>query len=65
MVLNVVKSDSISVSDLRKALEATSRKGGLYELMAGWEHILRQIRDDAGLMNQWERYQRKCDYAIL
>ena len=31
--------------------------------MADWEHILRQIRDDAGLMKQWERYQRKYDYA--
>ena len=62
-VLNIVKSESISDSDLRKALEATSRKRGSHELMADWEHILRQIRDDVGLMKQWERYQRKYDYA--
>ena len=62
-VLNIVKSESINVSDLRKALEATSRKRGSYELMADWEHILRQIRDDAGLREQWERYRRKYDYA--
>ena len=31
--------------------------------MTDWEHILRQIREDSGLMNQWERYQRKYDYA--
>lgn len=63
IVLNIVKSESINVSDLRKALEATNRKRGSYELMADWEHIIRQIKDDAGLMKQWERYQRKYDYA--
>ena len=63
MVLNIVKSESINVSDLRETLEATSRKRGSYELMADWEHILRQIKDDAGLMEQWEQYQRKYDYA--
>ena len=62
-ILNIVKSESINVSDLRKALEATSRKRGSYELMADREHILRQIRDDAGLRDQWERYRRKYDYA--
>ena len=31
--------------------------------MADWEHILRQVRDDVGLMKQWERYLRKYDYA--
>ena len=58
-VLSIVKSESINVSDLRKALEATSRKRGSHELMADWEHILKQIREDIGLMGQWERYQRK------
>ena len=58
-VLNIVKSESINVSDLKKALEATSRKRGSHELMADWEHILKQIREDIGLMGQWERYQRK------
>ena len=62
-VLNIVKSESIKVSDLRKALEATSRKRGSHGLMDDWEHILRQIKDDAELMKQWERYQRKYDYA--
>ena len=62
-VLNIVKSESINVPDLQKALEATSRKRGSHEFMADWEHILRQIRDDAGLMEQWEQYQRKYDYA--
>ena len=62
-VLSIVKSESINVSDLRKALEATSRKRGSHEFMTDWEHILRQIRDDAGLMEQWERYQWKYDYA--
>ena len=62
-VLNIVKSESINVSDLKKALEATSRKRGSHELMADWIHILKQIREDVGLMGQWERYQRKYDYA--
>ena len=62
-VLSIVKSESINVSDLRKALEATSRKRGSHELMAGWDHILRQIKEDGGLMKQWEQYQRKYDYA--
>ena len=62
-VLSIVKSESINVSDLREALEATSRKRESHELMADWEHILKQIREDVGLMGQWERYQRKYDYA--
>ena len=62
-VLNIVKYESINVPDLRKALEATSRKRGSYELMGNWGYILSQIKDDAGLMKQWKRYQQKYDYA--
>ena len=43
-VLSIVKSEAINVSDLRKALDATSRKRELHEFMADWKHILRQIR---------------------
>ena len=62
-ILNIVKYESINVPDLRKALEATSRKRGSYELMGNWGYILSQIKDDAGLMKQWKRYQQKYDYA--
>ena len=62
-VLNIVKYESINVPDLRKALEATSRKRGSYELMGNWGYILSQIKDDAGLMKQWKRYQQKYDYV--
>ena len=40
-VLNIVKSEAINVSNLRKALDATSRKRGSHEFMADWKHILR------------------------
>lgn len=63
MILNVVKSDTINYGNLAKALEATSRKRKSYELLLDWEHILKQIKSDTGLMEQWEIYQRKYDYA--
>lgn len=63
MILNVVKSDVINYADLAKALEATSRKRNSYELLSDPKHILEQIKADAGLMTQWEMYQRKYDYA--
>lgn len=63
MILNAVKSDEINYVDLTKALEATSRKRKSYELLACSNHILEQIKFDAGLMEQWKIYQRKYDYA--
>lgn len=64
-ILNVVKSDTINYVDLAKALEATSRKRNSYELLSAPEHILKQIKSDAGLMEQWQIYQRKYDYAAV
>ena len=63
MILNIVKSEEINYADLRKALEATSRKRKSYELLADSERILKQIKFDAGLMEQWKIYQKKFDYA--
>lgn len=63
MILSAVKSEEINYIDLARALEATSRKRGSYELLSNSEHILEQIKADAGLMKQWEIYQRKYDYA--
>lgn len=62
-ILNIAKSDAINYADLTKALEATSRKRNSYELLSAPEHILKQIKSDAGLMEQWQIYQRKYDYA--
>ena len=63
MILNIVKSDEINYSDLSKALEATSRKRGSYEILSNPKHILEQIKADAGLMEQWGIYRRKYNYA--
>ncbi len=63
MILNVVKSEAIDYLDLKKALEATSRKRKSYELLAASRHILKQIKSDGSLMEQWRLYQRKYDYA--
>lgn len=63
MILYVVKSEEINYADLAKALEATGKKRGSYELLMDSEHILKQIKSDGGLMKQWEIYQRKFDYA--
>lgn len=63
MILNVVKSEAINYADLAKALDATSKKRNSYELLSAPKHILEQIKSDAGLMEQWEIYQRKYDYA--
>lgn len=65
MILNVVKSDAINYVDLAKALEATSRKRNSYELLSAQEHIVKQIKSDTGLMEQWQIYQRKYDYAAV
>lgn len=65
MILNVVKSDAINYVDLAKALEATSRKRNSYELLSAPEHIVKQIKSDTGLMEQWQIYQRKYDYAAV
>lgn len=62
-ILFVVKSEEINYADLAKALEATSRKRKSYELLSNAEHILEQIKSDAGLMEQWGIYRRKYDYA--
>lgn len=63
MILFVVKSEVINYEDLAKALEATSRKRGSYELLPDLEHILKQIKTDVGLIDQWRIYQRKYNYA--
>lgn len=63
MILNIIKSDTINYADLANALEATSRKRNSYELLSGSKRILEQIKSDAGLMEQWEIYQHKYDYA--
>lgn len=63
MILSIVKAEEINYTDLTKALEATSRKRESYELLSQSEHILEQIKSDAGLMEQWKIYQRKYDYA--
>lgn len=63
MILYVVKSEEINYADLAKALKATGKKRGSYELLMDSEHILKQIKSDGGLMKQWEIYQRKFDYA--
>ena len=63
MILIVVKSEAINYADLAKALDATSKKRNSYELLSAPKHILEQIKSDAGLMEQWEIYQRKYDYA--
>lgn len=65
MILNVIKSDAINYVDLAKALEATSRKRNSYELLSAPEHIVKQIKSDTGLMEQWQIYQRKYDYAAV
>lgn len=54
MILNVVKSDEINYVDLTKALEATSRKRKSYELLAGSDHILEQIKYDYAADYDWE-----------
>lgn len=64
MILKVVKSDAINYEDLAKAFKATSKKRESYELASDLKHILKQIKFDAGLAEQWEIYQRKYDYAI-
>lgn len=64
MILKVVKSDAINYEDLAKAFKATSKKRESYELASELKHILKQIKFDAGLAEQWEIYQRKYDYAI-
>ena len=63
MILNIIKSDAINYADLAKALEATSRKRNSYEFLSGSKRILKQIKSDAGLMEQWGIYQHKYDYA--
>lgn len=64
MILKVVKSDAINYEDLAKAFKATSKKRESYELASDLKHILKQIKFDAGLAEQWEIYRRKYDYAI-
>lgn len=64
MISNVIKSDAVNYADLVKVLEATSKKRNSYELLSALKHILEQIKSDIGLMEQWEIYQRKYDYAV-
>lgn len=64
MILKVVKSDAINYEDLAKAFKATSKKRESYELASDLKHILKQIKFDVGLAEQWEIYQKKYDYAI-
>lgn len=64
MILKVVKSDAINYGDLAKAFEATSKKRESHELVSDLNHILKQIKFDAGLAEQWKIYQRKYNYAM-
>ena len=49
MILNVVNSAAINYENLAKAIEATSRKRGSYEIILDSEYILKQIKSDVGL----------------
>lgn len=62
-ILCVVREKAINYANLTKAIEATSRKRGSYEILSDSGHILEQIKSDVGLMEQWQIYQRKNDYA--
>lgn len=63
MILNVVKAEEINYSYLAKAFEATSRKRDSYELFLDSKRILKQIKSDPVLIEQWKIYQKKYDYA--
>ncbi|MCF6464508.1 nucleotidyl transferase AbiEii/AbiGii toxin family protein [Clostridium sp. Cult2] len=48
---------------LAKALIATAKKRGSYNLLNDGELILREVFSDASSYNHWKRYQRKNTYA--
>lgn len=50
-----VKSDAINYEDLAKVFKATSKKRESYELASDLKHILKQIKFDDGLAEQWEK----------
>lgn len=63
-VLSEMKAEEINYADLKEALAATSRKRGSYDLVMDVANILKQIKFDDGLAEQWKIYQRKYEYAV-
>lgn len=63
-ILSEMKTDEINDVDLKEALIATSRKRKSYDLVMDAANILKQIKADNGLAEQWNIYQRKYEYAV-
>ena len=61
--LNALYSQSISASDLRAALIATSRKRGTEQHLAEASDVFDEIELDPNMEALWQAYQKKFSYA--
>ncbi len=63
-ILTKLQSENVNTELLGKALKATSRKRGTFELFNNFENILDQIEISIEMQNLWKRYQIRFSYAI-
>ena len=63
-ILTKLQSENVNTELLGKALKATSRKRGTFELFNNFENILDQIEISIDMQNLWKRYQIRFSYAI-
>lgn len=61
--LNALYSQSISASDLRAALIATSRKRGTEQHLTEASDVFDEIELDPNMESLWQSYQKKFTYA--
>ena len=62
-VLENTQSHNINSDVLRAAFFNTSKNRGSYDLINTMNLILDEVKNDANMINLWENYQRKFDYA--
>ena len=55
--------DQIRIPVLKLAVEHTARRRGSFELLAEWEEILADIREEDALKNLWRKYIADNPYA--
>ncbi len=62
-ILMALYGDSLNKADLRKALQATSKKRSTLSLLPEAVAIFEDVERDAGMYKLWENYQRTFSYA--
>lgn len=62
-ILSKLQNKNIDIEILRKAIEATTKKRGTFELLSDANQIIERIDKSTFMQDLWKRYQKKYNYA--